>query len=84
MLTSRTINHIRTSRNIRSFQSCPHATGIQVPNLEEKRLAREEERLDVREARRVWLEDQWKEHFESVAGACRALPPAARSQRMKD
>lgn len=83
MLTIKSMKQIRTSRNVRSFRSCPHATGVSVAHHDNRRLTREEERLMAREARRLWLDEQWREHFERAAGPLRALPPSARSQRMK-
>jgi len=80
MLTLRSIKHVRTSRNIKSFRSCPHATGVSMSHLDRARLAREKERLAAREERRVWLAEQWREHFERAAGPSRVLPPSARSR----
>jgi len=84
MLTLKGMKHVRSSRNVKGFRSCPQATGVsQVPLLvmentsDAARLAREEERLLAREARRLWLEDQWTRHFEA------AVPPLARSRQTK-
>ena len=84
MLTLRNSRHIGASRNVKGFRSCPQATGVsQAPLLvmgntsDAARLAREEERLLAREARRLWLEDQWTKHFEA------AVPPLTRSRRTK-
>ncbi len=79
MLTLKGIKHIRTGRNIKGFRSCPHATGISLAHLEVQRLAREEARLAKRGARRVWLDEEWSEHYKRVAGPLRVLPPSARS-----
>ena len=83
MITLESINHIRTSRSIKGFRSCRHATGVSRAHVERARIDFEEERLDGREARRVWLDKQWKEHFEYVAGPLRMLPPSARSRQTK-
>lgn len=64
MLTLKSSAHIRTIRHSKSFRSCPNATGILMTHLERQRIAREEQRLASREARRVWLERQWSEHLE--------------------
>lgn len=77
MLTIRNSRHIRTGRNVKGFRSCPPATGVSPARLDAARLAREEERLLAREARRLWLEDQWTRHFEA------AVPPLARSRQTK-
>ena len=86
MLTIRNSRHIRTGRNVKGFRSCPQATGVSpaplLPGIsgntsDAARLAREEERLLAREARRLWLEDQWTKHFEA------AVPPLTRSRRTK-
>lgn len=60
MLTMRSMKHVRTSRNIKSFHSCPHATGISLAHLDAARLALEAERLANRERRRLWLAQQWQ------------------------
>jgi len=83
MLTLRGMKHIQTSRSIRGFRSCRHATGVSRAHVEQASITLEEERLDGREARRVWLDKQWKEHFEYVAGPLRMLPPSARSRQTK-
>lgn len=83
MLTVKSMKNIRTSRNVRSFRSCPHATGVSVAHRDNRRLAREEETLMAREARRLWLEEQWREHFERAAGPLRVLPPSACSRQRK-
>jgi hypothetical protein len=77
VLTIRNSRHIRTGRNVKGFRSCPPATGVSPARLDAARLAREEERLLAREARRLWLEDQWTRHFEA------AVPPLARSRQTK-
>jgi hypothetical protein len=45
------------------------------------RLIGEEWALMLREARRLWLNEQWGEHFERAAGPLRVLPPAGREQQ---
>ena len=74
MLTVRNSRHIGTSRNAKGFRSCPQATGVSLARLDAARLAREEERLLAREARRLWLEDQWTRHFDA------AVPPLTVAQ----
>jgi len=83
VLTVRDFRHMRTSRNIKGFRSRPQATGVSLAPLDAARLAREEQRLLAREARRLWLEDQWTRHFEAAAGPARVLPPSARSGQTK-
>jgi hypothetical protein len=83
VLTIKNCPHIRTRRNAKGFRSCPQATGVSLAPLDAARIARGQERLLAREARRLWLEDQWTRHFEAVAGPARALPPSARSRRTK-
>jgi hypothetical protein len=74
MLTLEGMKHVRTHRNAKGFRSCPPATGVSLAPRDAARLAREEERLLAREARRLWLEDQWTRHFEA------AVPPLAVAQ----
>jgi hypothetical protein len=71
VLTMKTCRHIRTSRNAKGFVSCPQATGVSLAPLDAARLAREEQRLLAREARRLWLKEQWTRHFEAAAGPAR-------------
>jgi len=78
MITSKGIKHIRTSRNIKSFQSYCHATGISYTHCDAVRICRELEGLKEREGRRLWLNEQWEKHFERAAGPLRILPPSAR------
>ena len=52
MLTLKTSWHIRTMRHIRSFRSCPTATGESMAHLDGARVAREEEGLAKRQERR--------------------------------
>ena len=77
MLTLKGMKHVRTGRNVKGFRSCPQATGVSLAPRDAARLAREEERLLAREARRLWLEDQWTRHFDA------AVPPLARSRQTK-
>lgn len=81
MLTQRGRAHIRSSRNIKGFRSCAHSTGGCAAHLDVARIAREGTRLAAREARRLWLIEQWQQHFNRVAGPSRALPPSARPRQ---
>ena len=83
MLTVKSMKQICTSRNVKSFRSCPHATGVSAAHHDKRRLTREEEALMAREGRRLWLEEQWREHFERAAGPLRVLPPSARGQQAR-
>ena len=83
MLTVKSMKQICTSRNVKSFRSCPHATGVSAAHHDKRRLTREEAALMVREARRLWLEEQWCEHFQRVAGPELVLPPSARGQQAR-
>ena len=74
MLTLKGMKHVRTGRNVKGFRSCPQAMGVSPAPRDAARLAREEERRLAREARRLWLEDQWTRHFEA------AVPPLAVAQ----
>ena len=76
-MTLKGMKHVRTRRNVKGFRLCPQATGVSPAPRVAARLAREEERLLAREARRLWLEDQWTRHCEA------AVPPLARSRRTK-
>jgi len=81
MLTMKSMKQIRTSRNVRIFRACRHATGLSAADHDKPRLIGEERALILREARRLWLNEQWGEHFERAAGPLRVLPPAAREQQ---
>jgi nucleotidyltransferase/DNA polymerase involved in DNA repair len=81
MLTIKSMKQIRTSRNVRNFHACLHATGVSAAVNYKARLIGEEKALMLREARRLWLDDQWREHFARAAGPLRVLPPAAREQQ---
>lgn len=81
MLTMKSMKQIRTSRNVRSFRACLHATGLSAAEHDKPRLIEEERALMLRKARRLWLNKQWLAHFERAAGPLRVLPPAAREQR---
>ncbi len=83
MLTVKRMKHIRQSRNVKSFRSCPHATGVSSALHDTRRLGREEAKLMVRKAQRLWLNEQWCEHFGRAAGSLRVLPPAARGLQAK-
>lgn len=61
MLTIKTSPHIRISKNIKGYRSGRHVTGVSVPHLDLARITLEEEKLALREARRLWLADQWKQ-----------------------
>ena len=79
MITFRTTRQVRTSRNIKSFRSCRHVTGVSMAHLGRARLTREKNGLAGREERRMWLAGQWDRHFERAAGPQRVLPPSART-----
>lgn len=67
MLTLRGMKHIRTGRNIKSFRSCPPATGVSMSHLDVERIARGEERMAGAEARRAWLDNRWSENLKRMA-----------------
>ena len=81
MLTMKSMKQIRTSQNVRSFRACLHATGVSAAEHDKPRLIEEERALMLREAWRLWFNEQWSEHFERAAGPLRVLPPAAREQQ---
>jgi len=81
MLTMKSMKQTRTSRNVRSFRACLHATGLSAAEHDKPRLIGEERALMLREVRRLWLDEQWLAHFERAAGPLRVLPPAARKQQ---
>ena len=81
MLTMKSMKQTRTSRNVRSFRACLHATGLSAAEHDKPRLIGEERTLMLRKARRLWLDKQWLAHFERATGPLRVLPPAAREQR---
>ncbi len=80
MPTPRSMRHVHTSRNVNAFRSCRHATGVSMAHPDAERIAREEARLAARQQRRLWLNEQWREHFAGAAGPLRVLPPSARSR----
>ena len=83
MLTVKSMKQIRTSRNVKSFRACPQATGVSAAHHDKPRLTREEAALMAREGRRLWLDEQWREHFERAAGPVRVLPPSARGRQAR-
>ncbi len=83
MLTLKNSNQIRTIQNIKSFRSCSHATGVSMTRPERARIALEKEKLDLRQARRLWRNEQWSKNFGHSAGPLRALPPSARHGQTK-
>ena len=83
MLTVKSMKQIRTSRNVRSFRSCPQATRVSAAPHDKPRLTREEAALMAREGRRLWLDEQWREHFARAAGPELVLPPSARGQQAR-
>ena len=62
MHTLKNSAHIRTSRNVKSFCSCRHATGEPSADLDQGRMALEGERLSIRVLRRIWLARKWNKH----------------------
>ena len=83
MLTLKSSAHIRKIRHSKSFRSCPNATGVSLAHLDRRRTLLEGKTLASREARRLWLKQEWSEHLERVCGPLRVLPPSASSgQRM--
>jgi hypothetical protein len=60
MLTIKTSPHIRISKHIKGYRSGRHGTGVSVSHLDLARVRLEEKRLALREARRVWLAEQWR------------------------
>lgn len=83
MLTIKSMKQIRTSRNVRSFRACMHATGVSAAHHDKQRLASEEQALMAREGRHLWRQEQWREHFERAGGALRVLPPSARGRQVR-
>ena len=83
MLTQRTSAHVSSSKNIKSFHSCRHTTGVSMAHLDRTRIRREDERLRARKARQLCLARQWSEHYGHVAGPMRVLPPSARTGQTK-
>ena len=70
MLRSRGMKQVRTSRNLRSFRSYPNMMGVSMEHLDRERLAREEKRLAVRQARGGWFEeDVWLRFSASLGRA---------------
>jgi hypothetical protein len=74
------MEQMRTGKNIRGFHACLHATGEPAIYHEKQRIAREKQALKVRIVHHSQLGDQWRDHFECVAGSLRVLPPSARRQ----
>jgi len=60
MITIKGANHLRTMRNVKSYRSCPTATGLPMLGLELSRICREEVALVNRELRRQWLAEAWE------------------------
>ena len=72
-------DHIRTSRTIKGFRSCPHTTGVQAKERDRERMLLEERGRIRCDGRRVWLNQQWSGRFEHRAERLRVLPPSART-----
>lgn len=81
MLTSKSSVHIRTIRQIKSFRSCPNATGVSCAHLDRGRLSFERDRLASRQTRRLWLAKQWSGRFKRAGRRLGVLPPSACFQR---
>lgn len=80
MLTLKGMKHVRIGRNVKGFRPCPQAMGVSPAPHDAARLAREEENLLAREARRLWLEDQWTRHFDAAVPPLTRVPPSARTK----
>jgi len=52
MTFPKSLAHIRTSKHVKSFRSCPTATGESMAHLDKGRIVREEDRLAKRQERR--------------------------------
>lgn len=77
MLLETSSAHIATSRNIKGFRSCKHATAIGAQDRDRRRVLSEERGRTARERRRLWLSEQWNGRFRCAAERLRALPPGA-------
>lgn len=81
MLSLKSSAHIPTNRHTRSFRSCRTGTGLPMRHVETRREYRQWTGLVNKQLHRLWIEEQWNEHFERAAGPLRILPPSARSQQ---
>jgi hypothetical protein len=81
MLTRKSSDPVRTSRNIKGFRSCGHATAVAMQDLDRGRVLFAERRRIRRDARRRWLSRQWTGRFEGEAERMRVLPPSAASRQ---
>jgi hypothetical protein len=81
MLTLKTSDNVRTSRNLKGFRSCTHTTGAAAKDLDRGRIMHEETQRLRREARLAWLNRQWTGRFEHAAKRLRVLPPSGVSGR---
>ena len=71
---------IRTSRNIKGFNSCKHSVGNGFHSIgAASRLAFEEKLLMVRQFRHDRRISEWVKHFDRASGWQRVLPPSART-----
>ena len=67
MINIKTSKQIRTIRHLKSFRSCPTATGASMEHLDRGRIYREEMRLANRELRQQWLNEVWDSHLSRYA-----------------
>jgi hypothetical protein len=59
MLTLKGVKQLRTMRQVKSYRSCPTATGLPMWGAELGRLGQEEVARGRRERRRRWLAAAW-------------------------
>ncbi|AEB09625.1 hypothetical protein [Desulfobacca acetoxidans] len=60
MITLKTVNQVRTMRQVKSFRSCPTSTGLSTHGADLGRMLQEEVARHNREARRERLLKAWQ------------------------
>ncbi|HZE21653.1 MAG TPA: hypothetical protein VE082_06340 [Desulfobaccales bacterium] len=62
MVTLKGVKQVRTMRQVKSYRSCPTATGLPMWGAELGRMGQEEVARGRREQRRCWLAVAWGRH----------------------
>jgi len=60
MIVLKTMNQVRTMRQVKSYRSCPTSTGLPMWGAELGRMCQEEVARGNRELRRRWLAAAWR------------------------
>ena len=75
MSPTRSLAHIRTSRNIRGFRVGRYSTGISMARAGNAAIVREEKALASRQRCRVWLAARYRAQWTAVVSYLRGSLP---------